>query len=258
MINNIIDKVKTLPRILKKKVQNKTKEKEENEIIRVIGTCGRSDNLESAVKDVSRKLLSKSQQAYKFSTVYKTGPSLKDKLCNAKRVSLRPKHGKTTKCGRKRCSTCDLMSRKEVINLPDNKTVKAAPGNCLDKNIVYLIQCKVKDCNKHYIGKTTQTLCDRCKGHRCMFNKFYKMSLEERMKIDKCSDNYALGIHLFNDHKINGANADFNSNFEVSIIEKCGTRSLSVKEHLCIQRLRSLKPHGLNFGSPFGFPLLNL
>ena len=71
--------------------------------------------------------------------------------------------------------------------------------------------------------------------------------------VDK--DEYVPGMHLYNNHNMRDFR-DFNENYEMTLLEKCSPSMLDVKEHLWIQKLRTLNPLGLNSVDPFGLPLL--
>ena len=75
------------------------------------------------------------------------------------------------------------------------------------------------------------------------------------MNINDLDDDYALGVHLHESHNITDVNG-FDNNFKFTILENCNPRDLPIKEHLWIQKLRTVYPHGLNLSSPFGLPLL--
>ena len=95
----------------------------------------------------------------------------------------------------------------------------------------------------------------RINGHRDSLVKYVKnqniinsiTNLEEK-------DMYSLAIHL---HKENNVLVRTElDNYEITILEKCTPSNLDTKEHLWIQKLKTLPPFGLNMYSPLGFPLL--
>ena len=47
-------------------------------------------------------------------------------------------------------------------------------------------------------------------------------------------------------------------NYKVSILSNSSPRTLEVDEHRYIQKLRTIRPLGLNAMDPFGIPLLDL
>ena len=68
-------------------------------------------------------------------------------------------------------------------------------------------------------------------------------------------DSYALGIHLYKDHGLIDITS-FDRCYDFYVLEHCTPRSLDLKEHLWIQKCKTLTPKGLNLSSPFGIPLL--
>ena len=56
-------------------------------------------------------------------------------------------------------------------------------------------------------------------------------------------------------HGIN-SRVDFDLAYTVFILKNSSPRSLEVNEHLFIQKLRTLKPNGINSCDPFSMPLL--
>ena len=107
-----------------------------------------------------------------------------------------------------------------------------------------------------YVGKSTQLLAYRNNGHRAKFIKYIKQ-INKGIKVNpnELDDEFALSFHLHQAHNIKTTKG-FDDNYKFTILENCSPRDLSVKEHLWIQRLRSLYPHGINLNSPFGLPLL--
>ena len=68
-------------------------------------------------------------------------------------------------------------------------------------------------------------------------------------------DRYTLSMHLYHKHNIEN-HEGFQNAYEFTILEKCSPKDLDVKEHLWVQKLKSLFPLRLNLYSPLGFPLL--
>ena len=75
------------------------------------------------------------------------------------------------------------------------------------------------------------------------------------MNISDLDDEYTLRIHLHDVHHITDPNA-FDNYFRFTILENCNPRDLPKKEHLWIQKMKSIYPRGLNLNSPFVLPLL--
>ena len=68
-------------------------------------------------------------------------------------------------------------------------------------------------------------------------------------------DQYSLAVHLHRDHDI-VLESGLDDYFTFTLLEKCTLKSIDLKEHLWIQKLKSLQPFGLNLNSPLGFPVL--
>ena len=96
-------------------------------------------------------------------------------------------------------------------------------------------------------------LSSRMCGHR---SKYYEL-VNNNGDIGEVEnqDEYVPGMHLYNDHGKRNFE-DFNNSYELTLLEKCTPASLDVKEHLWIQKLRTLCPLGLNSVDPYGLPLL--
>ena len=65
---------------------------------------------------------------------------------------------------------------------------------------------------------------------------------------------YSLGAHLVDEHGCSNR-ADFNKIYDVFILMNSSPSKLEVNEHTFIQRLKTLKPFGINSVDPFGIPL---
>ena len=175
-------------------------------------------------------------------------------LCKSKNISTGPKYGKTQKCIRNRCQSCNYMSNESSIIGTSGKICKTALGKCSSRNLVYAAKCKL--CSKVYAGKTTQMLCGRICEHKSCYNKYRKA--KGKISASDCEnfdDKFALSVHLYNHHKIDLPNG-FEESYVFTILERCSPKALSEKEHLWIQDLRCLYPLGLNLNSPLRFPLL--
>ena len=117
------------------------------------------------------------------------------------------------------------------------------------------IYCKL--CNKFYVGRSVKRLNERIGQHR---RKFYEIVNDLNTHLSDASlfdnDDYSLGLHLVRDHDLVNKKA-FNDNYQVFILEICSPKMLEEVEHILINRLKSLRPFGLNTQNPFSIPLLN-
>ena len=244
MIENIFKKVRALPRTLEKK----TKSNGLSSNVILTSTYGRDKELKEIVKDTCKP--------YNISVQYvsKTGATLKNLFSNLKCVSLGNKHGKSSPCVQRACKSCALMSGKEEITNVKQKKFKTALGNCKTQNCVYCAACKI--CDKNYVGKSTQPNHKRINGHRNDMKKYMKnpQILNDNSDLSE-KDRFSLALHLHRDHNIKSTDG-LDDHYSFTILEKCTPKSLDVKEHLWIQRLKSLTPFGLNLNSPLGFPLI--
>ena len=162
--------------------------------------------------------------------------------------SLDNRHGNTVPCyGHGNCQCCIMIGTNvEEVN---GLHIKPSPGNCKTSNTIYMVTCNL--CNKSYIGRTTQPLSKRMSGHR---ECFYKV-LRSHSDVDILSDEFSLGLHIFNEHGATDA-MDFNDFYNVQIVENCNPASLDKKEHCYIHKYNTLSPIGLNKTNPFGLPIL--
>jgi hypothetical protein len=255
MVNNIIDKVKTLPRILQRR---QPKPINDDNKIRVVSTFGADQPLTDILNTnslilSSSKIFSKTKTDQPFQFIKKVAPSLKSTLVNSFRICVGSRFGKTTPCGKARCQSCKLVSNKKYVVLNNNKFL-TAPGNCNSSIINYACICKYPSCSKPYIGKTVQPFNERINGHRNDYKKYCKKQGDIGGSVDL--DRYAIGIHLYREHGLRDPEL-FNLYTEFSILENCSPKTLSNKEHLWIQKARSMFPEGLNLKSPYGLPLLS-
>ena len=254
MVNNIINKVLTLPRIInntKKQEANTLNTNDNNKIhIKVISTYGRDKPLTNIVNTIPNK------DKFKFNHIKRAAPSLNSILCRKKYPSLGPKFGPSERCRKNRCKCCKLMSEKEVASIANKckrRKIHTGAGKCTTRNVIYLALCRC--CCKYYVGKTTQQLNGRTNHHRACFVKYVKSNGKLKVAKEKL-DNYAMGIHLFNEHDIK-LEKSFDEAYELYILEICSPKILDVKEHMWIHKLKALAPHGLNLGQTYGFPLLS-
>lgn len=250
MITNIFEKVKKLPRSLS---PNQVNLPSTDKTIKVISTYGRDKFLCDITKSISPMLLD-NKVVSKVQYIKKTAPSLKNMLSNSKRISLNNKHGCSTTCNRIGCKNCKMMSGNSYIRASSGRKFKSAPGHCVSRNTIYAANCQI--CSKNYVGRSTQMFACRNNGHRAKYIKYVKQ-IEKGVKINigDLDDEYSLGIHLHDEHSISDPNG-LDNHFKFTILENSSPRDLCKKEHLWIQKLRTLYPHGLNLISPFGLPLL--
>ena len=175
-------------------------------------------------------------------------------LNNLKCISTGNKLGISKPCTQRLCKTCFLMSGKDEITNAKKKKFKTGLGDCKTQNSIYCGTCKL--CTKNYVGKSTQPEHKRVNGHRNDMKRYANnpQILNNNVDISE-KDRYSLAIHLHSDHNIISQNG-LDNHYTFTILEKCTPRSLDVKEHLWIQKMRSLAPFGLNLNSPLGFPLV--
>ena len=241
LVENIFNKVKSLPRILTNTERNTNEN--ESRPVRMVSTFGCDKELSSLLP-------------FKVEFVKKTGASLDTRLCKSKYISTGPKFGVTSDCNRTKCKTCPYMSNNDKVKGTSGKWLKSGAGNCTTKNCIYFAACEL--CDRSYVGKTTLMLCGRISEHKSCYNKYRNnkgVLPRETNREEALADRYSLAMHLYNDHKIDTPNG-FQSSYRFTILEKCAPVDLDVKEHLWLQRLRTLFPKGLNLYSPLGFPLL--
>ena len=187
--------------------------------------------------------------------VNKTAATLGNLFSNLKFVSLGKKHGISKPCTQPRCKTCHLMSGKEEITNCKNQTFKTGLGNCKTKNCIYCANCKL--CGKPYVGKSTQAEHSRIRGHRTDMKKYMNNPQVADNDEGNDKDRYSLAIHLHREHGIQSIQG-LDDYYEFTLLEKCTPKSIDLKEHTWIQRMKSLAPFGLNLNSPLGFPLINI
>ena len=112
--------------------------------------------------------------------------------------------------------------------------------------------CKL--CNKNYVGRTTRFLRQRVNEHRAMYYKLLNDPQADLLNPND-HDGYSLGRHLIDDHCCRDKN-DFNDSYQIFILLNSSPRTLDINEHKWIQRLKTIKPFGINSVDPFGIPLL--
>ena len=142
--------------------------------------------------------------------------------------------------------TCKMVSKQDHVIGPNKKIISTAKAQGNTRCLIYHASCCY--CEKCYVGKTIQPLNKRLNGHR---NKFYDILRYSGDRLDLDDDDYALGLHLYFQHGIRDGKG-FNESFTVTALERCNPQNLDLKEHLWIQRLKTIKPQGLNSHDPFG------
>ena len=240
MLNNIFDQTKQTKRSLKRREQTQV---EDDDSVMVISTFGADRKITEITKNIE-----KHSEEIKFRYVKKTGPSLRNMLVKSKVSAFGNPHGETIPCGAGQCKASDMLSKKDFVTDSRGKKFKTAKGKCNSRNLIYHARCK--HCDKVYVGKTTQALHSRISGHRgkfveCLFNNGHQPN----------DDDHLLGLHLYHKHKLRHR-LDFDESYEFTILENCNPRDLDVKEHVWVQRLRTVAPYGLNSHDPFGIPIL--
>ena len=205
---------------------------------------------ESPTSSVSSGSLSSTSEKPIFKFVRKTGSSLRRKLVKAKQFANDLTQTHTRPCGGSQCGTCSLIFTEPSITV-NGKKAKSMPGNCTSYNVVYLFTCQL--CNMCYVGRTVQALRARVNQHRAYY---YKLVANPALSPDDNDDGFSLGKHLVECHKMSRWE-DFNRCYKVFVLCNSTPKSLEVDEHRFIQKLRTLRPFGLNAVDPFGIPLLD-
>ena len=241
MLKNILDQAKRTERSLERR--DKTKVGEDDSVM-VISTFGADRKITEITTNIE-----KHSEEIKFRYVKKTGPSLRNMLIKSKVSALGQPHGKSLPCGVGQCkaSNSDMISKRDFVTDIRGKRFKTAKGKCSSKNLIYHARCK--HCDKVYVGKTTQALHGRIAGHR---GKFFECLVNDG---HQPNDDDLLGLHIYHNHQL-GHRSDFDESYEFTILENCNPRDLDVKEHVWVQRLRTVTPYGLNSHDPFGIPIL--
>ena len=163
--------------------------------------------------------------------VLRKGPSIGNLLTHNRQVCTsvdKVNAPKDQRCLMARCMTCGLMNRNETASTNGTSVKLAQNVNCKTENVIYFAQCK--KCNKEnsYVGKTTQELHQRVKGHR---SKFTKDAFQKS----------ALSMHSFEEHSLEHSI----DSFEFSILKRTPALNLHREEFRYIEKLRT-KTFGLN------------
>ena len=256
MVDNISEKVKSFERRLtplETSNSNILVPKSPEPAVRVISTFGSDQDLVDSVQSLepalnrtksfsgtsssttsarlsgSRMSSPTTRQKPIFNFVRKTGTSLRKKLVKAKQLADDLTQPHTTPCGSSHCGTCNLISTEPSV------TVNGQHAKSV------------------YVGRTVQTLRARVNEHRA---HFYKLISDPSFTPEENDDGFSLGRHLIECHSLK-RREQFNQSYKVLIICNSSPRTLEVDEHRFIQRLRTLRPLGLNAVDPFGIPLLD-
>ena len=147
--------------------------------------------------------------------------------------------------------TCSLISTEPSV-LINGQRAKSVAGNCTSYNVVYLFRCQL--CHMSYVGRTVQILRARVNEHRA---HYYKLISDTSFVPEENDDGFSLGKHLVECHNLR-KREHLNQSYKVSILCNSSPRTLEIYEHRFIQRLKTLRPFGLNAVDPFGIPLLDL
>ena len=190
-----------------------------------------------------------------FSHVKRTGASLRRRLLNPQQHATSSAVTKTEPCNHRNCKCCRMIGKEDSYTINGLK-IRPAAGTCSSYNVVYIFICKL--CRqKCYVGRTVRPLHERVAEHRA---NYYKILNDPSIKfsdeyLGEDNDTYSLGGHLVDEHGLS-SRIDFGLAYTVFILKNSSPRSLEVNEHLFIQKLRTLKPNGINSCDPFSMPLL--
>ena len=265
MVNNIITKVSSMPRILKDQ-KNRSNASTISptpiapKTARVITTYGSDSDLVKIVKKFEPSLASSPSLSSRSTTtnsdsplisfVKRTGSSIRNKLVKPKQLALNSGLVDTQPCKRKNCMTCPSISPLQTHSI-NGKKVNAKAGTCTTYNVVYALHCTL--CDKYYIGRTVRKLGDRFGEHR---RKYYQLINNPDSDTGSEDDEFSPGLHLVECHSAATPEA-FNEIYRVFIVDVCSPQTLEVREHKHIHELKTLKPFGINAVSPFGLPILD-
>ena len=247
LVNSILDSVPDRPRCL-----DIVKSKNEKDFITPwIVTYGPGfDEAKRVEKDVN-ELLSLSEtwkdvEGKKIVQVIpRRAPNLKDLLFRRKALALDPEEQSgIVECNVKNCQTCRLVDSTASLNC-GTENVNVANGSCKSWNVVYCFQCKL--CNMKYVGKTTDSLNHRVNGHRSKFYKVLRQRATNELGagMDQYDDEQIVGAHLVLEHNIS-RRRDFNNSYNIFILSHPRPTFLRITEQFWIDKLRTLRPFGLN------------
>ena len=199
--------------------ETKTVAREVNQLLKLSDTW-RTSNRQNVLQVVPRR-----------------APNLKDLTFRRKALALDEVNNTAQPCNSPRCQTCILIKNSGplVINGTTHRTLG---GNCKSFNLVYCAQCNI--CSLPYVGKTTDHLNIRMNGHR---SKFY--DILRSGNFNYADDEQILGTHLLDHHNITEKDK-FNLSYNLFILAKVTPSNLRKTEQSFINKLKSLKPFGLN------------
>ena len=274
MVENISSKVKTFERRLPacKNTSNSSillPASPDQKTIRVVSTFGSdealievADKFES-VLETSPSLSSAASSSTSenppvkkfFSYVKRTGSSLRRRLLNPQQHAEDSSITKTEPCNHRNCKCCRMIGKDDCYTINGLK-IRPAPGTCSSYNLIYIFICKLCRQKNCYVGRTVRPLHERVAEHRA---NFYKLLNDPTLKfsdeyLGEENDTYSLGGHLVDEHGLSNK-TDFDLSYSVFILKNSSPKSLEVNEHLFIQKLRTLKPYGINSCDPFSMPL---
>jgi hypothetical protein len=93
---------------------------------------------------------------------YSRSKNLRDLLVSGQLTRTKQSPG-TEPCNKTRCKTCTKITTDDKIQM-DNDTIPVRGSfTCQSPNVVYLMTCKI--CKIKYVGETSNTLNQRCRGH---------------------------------------------------------------------------------------------
>ncbi|KAL5253690.1 hypothetical protein ACHWQZ_G013459, partial [Mnemiopsis leidyi] len=209
MVNNIITKVSSMPRILKDQ-KNRSNASTISptpiapKTARVITTYGSDSDLVKIVKKFEPSLASSPSLSSRSTTtnsdsplisfVKRTGSSIRNKLVKPKQLALNSGLVDTQPCKRKNCMTCPSISPLQTHSI-NGKKVNAKAGTCTTYNVVYALHCTL--CDKYYIGRTVRKLGDRFGEHR---RKYYQLINNPDSDTGSEDDEFSPGLHLVECH----------------------------------------------------------
>ena len=94
---------------------------------------------------------------------YSRSPNLKDMLVKSK-VYFQPQPKLSQPCWQPICLTCTHMNTSQVISNKDNHSYPIGVNfHCKSSDAIYVMTCNV--CNIQYVGETSNTMNNRCRGH---------------------------------------------------------------------------------------------